>query len=83
MAHMKTTIDVQDALLERSKRAALKEGITLRAIVEEGLRLALSARQRRARPDFRMITFNGDGLTDDFRSAGWDRVRDEIYSDRG
>jgi hypothetical protein len=80
--HMKTTIELQDDLLERSKRAARREGITLRALIEEGLRLALKARERRVRSPYRMRTFQGDGLTPEFRDAGWERIRDEIYRDR-
>lgn len=79
---MKTTIDLQDELLERSKRAARREGITLRALIEEGLRLALKARQRKQLPVFRMRTFKGDGLTSEFRDAGWEKIRDEIYRGR-
>ncbi|MFO1267312.1 MAG: CopG family transcriptional regulator [Rubrivivax sp.] len=80
---MKTTIDLPDELLERGKRLARKEGVTLRAVIEEGLHLALRARERRARKPFRLHTFAGDGLTHEFQGAGWDRIRDEIYRDRG
>jgi hypothetical protein len=41
---MKTTIEIQDDLLERSKRLARQEGTTLRVIIEESLQLALRAR---------------------------------------
>jgi hypothetical protein len=27
--------------------------------------------------------FLGDGLTPEFSGAGWDKIRDEIYRDRG
>ena len=37
---MKTTIEVSDALLEEAKRYAKARGITLRTMVEEGLRAA-------------------------------------------
>ena len=40
---MKTTIDIHDDLLARAKRQARHAGVPLRAVVEEGLRLALSA----------------------------------------
>ena len=29
------------------------------------------------------VTFRGDGLTDEFKNAGWDKIRDEIYRGRG
>jgi hypothetical protein len=38
--------------------------------------------RRRAAP-FVLQPFQGDGLTPEFASAGWDRIRDEIYRDRG
>mgnify|MGYP001170183929 CR=1 FL=1 len=79
---MKTTIEMQDDLLQRAKRAARREGTTLRALIEEGMRLALKAREKRVAAPFRMRTFQGDGLTPEFSDAGWERIRDEIYSDR-
>ena len=80
---MKTTIEVQDDLLERSKRLAQQEGTTLRAVIEEGLRLALRARAQRHRQPFTVQPFVGDGLTPEFQPAGWERIREEIYRDRG
>ena len=43
---MKTTIDIQDELLVRAKRHARQTGRPLRAVVEEGLRLALDTSPR-------------------------------------
>jgi len=80
---MKTTIEVRDDLLERGKRLARQEGTTLRAVIEEGLQLALRARAQRRRQPFTLQPFEGDGLTPEFQSAGWERIRDEIYRDRG
>lgn len=39
---MKTTIDIHDELLGRAKRHARDRGESLRAVVEEGLRLVLA-----------------------------------------
>jgi hypothetical protein len=80
---MKTTIEIQDELLERSKRLARQEGTTLRAVIEEGLQLALRARAQKHRLPFVVQPFVGDGLAPEFQSAGWERRREEIYRDRG
>ena len=49
--HMRTTIRLNDALLETAKRHAARRGETLTALIETGLRLALAqsrpARRRR------------------------------------
>jgi len=81
---MKTTIELPDDLLERSKVVARRENSTLKALIEEGLRLALRARtRRRAAAPFAVRPFQGDGLSAEFAGAGWGQVRDAIYRDRG
>jgi hypothetical protein len=80
---MKTTIELPDELLERGRKVAKREGATLRALIEEGLRLALRARESKRSVAVRLKPFKGDGLTPEFRDAGWERIRDEIYGDRG
>lgn len=80
---MKTTIDLPDDLLERCKAVARRENSTLKALLEEGLRLALRTRSRRRAAPFEVQPFRGDGLTPEFAGAGWEKVRDEIYRDRG
>ncbi len=80
---MKTTIELPDELLARSKAVARQEHVTLKALIEEGLHLALRARTQRAAKPFSVQAFDGDGLTPTFATAGWDTLRDEIYRDRG
>jgi predicted component of type VI protein secretion system len=46
---MKTTIEVPDDLYRQAKAEAALQGRKLRELVEEGLRLVLEARRRRAR----------------------------------
>lgn len=41
---MKTTIDIADGLLTEAKAHARDEGVTLRALIEEGLRRVLEDR---------------------------------------
>jgi hypothetical protein len=83
VARMKTTIDIADALLEAAKKAADREGITLRALVERSLRDTLKTRDA-ARPfRLKIVTFKGDGLHPDAADAGWDQLRAAIYEGRG
>jgi hypothetical protein len=80
---MKTTLDLADDLLRRAKRYARTTGRPLRAVVEEGLRLALSqANKPPARytlPD-RSV---GDARDDNpLESLSWQDLRSEIYGGR-
>ena len=80
---MKTTIEIEKDLLRRAKQRARTDGRTLRALVEEGLRLVLS--RRRARKPYRLpdASVGGEGLTPEFRDASWEQIRDAIYEGRG
>jgi hypothetical protein len=83
LPHMKTTIELPDDLLERGKAVARRENSTLKALIEEGLRLALRARSRKRAAPFALQPFRGDGLAPEFVGAGWEAIRGEIYRDRG
>ena len=80
---MKTTVELPDDLLERSKAVARRENSTLKALIEEGLRLALRARSRKPTVAFSIQPFEGNGLSPEFVAAPWERIREEIYRDRG
>jgi hypothetical protein len=81
---MKTTIEIADPLLAEARRVADKEGTTLRALVEEGLREALRARGDGAQPfELHLVTFGGDGLQPGIAEGGWERVRGLAYEGRG
>lgn len=80
---MKTTIELPDDLLVRGKAVARRENSSLKALIEEGLRLALRARTRKRGAPFAVQPFKGDGMSAEFTGAGWEKIRDEIYRDRG
>jgi hypothetical protein len=44
--HMKTTIDIAEPVLKEAKLIAAREGVTLRSLVEEGLRRVIEDRER-------------------------------------
>ena len=81
--HMKTTIEIATPLLTQAKAAAAREGATLRALVEEGLRTVFKARKQAQQFRLRKATFGGKGLQPDLRGAPWERIRDRAYEGRG
>jgi hypothetical protein len=80
---MKTTLDIQDALLLRAKRLSKRTGKPLRALVEEGLQHVLSQRAAEARPYVLPDCSVGDaGGPNPLASFSWQDLRDEIYGER-
>jgi Arc/MetJ family transcription regulator len=75
--HMKTTIEISDALMKAAKRGARARGITFRDLVEEGLRRALLEHASRLPFTLRRASFRGDGRAPE--AADWEQVRDLIY----
>jgi len=45
--HMRTTVRLDDALLDRAKREAERRGETLTSLIERGLRLVLARPEKR------------------------------------
>jgi hypothetical protein len=81
---MKTTIELSDAALDEARQVAQREGTSLRALIEEGLRRVLADRRsRRARFHMRDASFSGDGLSPEFAGESWPAIRDTIYRERG
>ena len=80
--HMKTTIEISDAIFERAKALAAREGTTVRALVEDGLRQILKSRKQTAPFRLRDAAFGGSGLQPEFRDADWNRIRAALYEDR-
>ena len=79
-AHMKTTIEIADALLEEARVIAAAEGTTVRALVESGLRWRV-AEHRSHYGIFKLKdeAFDGEGIAPDLRAASWERIRDLAY----
>jgi hypothetical protein len=78
---VKTTVDIADDLLKRSQQLAKREGSTLRAVLEEGLRLVLKDRRTPGSRAFRFPTFGRGGLNAEFRDADWEKIRTTIYGE--
>jgi hypothetical protein len=80
---MKTTIEISEQLLREAKKVAARDGTTLRALVEDGLRHELSHRQKPRSFRLRKRSFKGKGLQPGAAGLTWDQIRDLAYGGRG
>ena len=80
---MKTTIDISDDLAARAKAYAAKERITLRSLVERGLREILRFEEQREQFELRDASVGGRGLQAGYEDADWRRIREVSYEGRG
>jgi succinylarginine dihydrolase len=83
VAHMKTTIEISDPLLEAAKKTALRDGTTLKALVELGLRQVLATRKRDAAFRLRKASFRGKGLQPAAKDLSWEQIRELAHGERG
>lgn len=80
--HMKTTVDISDALFESARRLAVQRGTTMRSLIEEGLRSVLQT--HRALPRrfaLRDASVGGNGAADGVDLGDWTQIRALIYDE--
>jgi len=78
---MKTTIVIPDVLIQRARAVCEQEETTLRALVEEGLVLALKSRESEA---FKLRDRSVPGrLNTEFENAPWEVIRALVYEGHG
>lgn len=81
---MKTTVEISDALLHEARKVAARKGVTLRALIEQGLRGVVVSDKKHEEPfKLRRASFKGKGLRPEFRGASWEKLRDAVYEGRG
>jgi len=80
---MKTTVEISDPLLREVRKVAAREGVTLRILMERGLRRVVSETKAGAPFKLRRASFKGKGLQAEVGEAAWDRLRDLAYEGRG
>jgi hypothetical protein len=69
-------------LTGKPERLARREKTTFLSLTEQGLRLVLKEKQSKPRKLPPLVTVPGE-LTEAFKNAPWERIRDEIYQGRG
>ncbi len=80
---MKTTIEISDTLLREVRKVAAREGVTLRTLVERGLRRIIADTDPKVRFKLRRASFKGEGVRAELRDASWNRLRELSYEGRG
>jgi hypothetical protein len=81
---MKTTIDIAEPLLRQAKQLAASRNTTLRAVVEQALRDAISRERELPRAAaIRTHTFEGRGLQSGLSWDDWSALRELSYEGRG
>jgi hypothetical protein len=79
---MKTTLEISDPLLQAARQVARRDGTTVRALVEQGLRLALEERRQASPFRLRDASVTGNGLQPGAEGVSWDALRSIAYGDR-
>ena len=81
---MKTTLEIQDPLLDQVRKIAARDGETLRSLVEQGLRKVVAERTAKAKPfklrDGSVGTPCAPSL---YESLSWEEKRALMYEGHG
>ena len=81
--HMKTTVEISDPLLDEAKAEAQRADITLRELIEVGLRRVLDDRKRAAKKPFVLRDASVPGeLLPGIRHDDWRQIRALTYGAR-
>ncbi|MDZ7727804.1 MAG: MMPL family transporter [Dehalococcoidia bacterium] len=85
VTHMKTTVEFSDALLNELRRIAeAREGTTLRARIEEGVRTTIARHASKPHKPFKLRDARSTTMKMRPEFEGnWEAIRDEIYRGRG
>jgi hypothetical protein len=81
--HMKTTVQIPDQLFEELRVLAHQEQISMKDLIQEGLRKVIAERKQPRPFRLRKATFKGNGLQPSVRGMSWDEIREKSYEGRG
>jgi hypothetical protein len=82
---MKTTIEIEDALLKQAKQLAVEHNLSLKAVVELALRRFLEETNQQPGTPFKLRdhTFGGRGVQPGLDEHDWPTIRAMVYEGRG
>jgi hypothetical protein len=83
-SHMKTTVQIPDALLAEIQAIATKNKTTLRALMQEGL-MHVVERERMKKKPFKLkdCSVGDPNAPWPLEGKSWDEIHDLAYGDRG
>ena len=80
---MKTTIELPDALLGQARRYAGMRNMTMKALIEQGLRKVMAEKKNEPKFKLRDGSFKGgNGMTPEYQNATWEQKLEMIYEGR-
>ncbi len=78
---MKTTIEIQDELLRRARQHAKATGRSLRAVIEDGIRLALAAPEPQRKYKLPDMSVGDPNAVDPLNAMSWQDLRETVYGE--
>jgi hypothetical protein len=79
---MKTTLELSPPLFEQAKAIAAEHAITFKALVEQGLHMAISALQQHEKPyKYKDLSVGVGGLSAEFANESWNEQLASIYAE--
>jgi len=80
---MKTTIELPDELFSKAKAFAARKKITLRSLIERGIRQVLREDRVQGTFELRDASVGGNGIRKEYEGADWAKIREAAYKGRG
>jgi hypothetical protein len=79
---MKTSVEISNALLQQVRALAARDGLTLREIIEAGLRLVIERDQQPRAFKLRDASVTGRGLKKGLSYDDWGKILEMAYEGR-
>jgi hypothetical protein len=83
VTHMKTTVDIADALLRQAKRLAARRHTTLKVVIEDALRDAVAKSKVEPTAELHTHVVTGRGLQPGVSWEDFGTMRSLAYEGRG
>jgi hypothetical protein len=81
LSHMRTSVDIPDALLRRAKKLAQERGVSLRQLLLEGLRSVVERDGKTSTHRMRDCSFGTGGLVEGLAWSDGERMNELIHEE--